>query len=40
MPKKGIKNSSIEQLKKDHEIESAFKVDNPKKHGTSSKRTK
>lgn len=27
---KGIQNSSIEQLKKDHETETAFKADDPK----------
>lgn len=32
MGKIGIKNSSMEQIKKDHESETAFKVDNPKKH--------
>ncbi|MEJ9233393.1 biofilm-forming protein [Peribacillus butanolivorans] len=32
MTKKGIQNSSIEQINKDHETETAFKVDNPKKH--------
>ncbi len=31
MSKKGIKNSSMEQIKKDHETETAFNVDNPKK---------
>ncbi|AOC91204.1 biofilm-forming protein [Bacillus sp. L381] len=31
MSKKGIQNSSIEQLKKDHETETAFKADDPKK---------
>lgn len=31
MVKKGIQNSSIEQLRKDHESETAFKTDNPKK---------
>ncbi|AEB23828.1 MULTISPECIES: hypothetical protein [Bacillus] len=30
MSKKGIQNSSIEQLKKDHETETAFKADDPK----------
>lgn len=34
MTKKGIQNSSIEQLKNDHETETAFKVDNPKNHET------
>ncbi|MGP4040643.1 biofilm-forming protein [Gracilibacillus sp. D59] len=29
MAKKGIQNSSIEQLKKDHESETAFNTDNP-----------
>jgi hypothetical protein len=40
MTKKGIQNSSIEQMRNDHETETAFKVDDPKKHGTGSKRTK
>ncbi|WP_077621882.1 biofilm-forming protein [Sediminibacillus massiliensis] len=31
--KKGIQDSSIEQVQKDHESETAFKVDNPKKAG-------
>ncbi|AME05142.1 biofilm-forming protein [Bacillus siamensis] len=31
MSKKRIQNSSIEQLKKDHETETAFKADDPKK---------
>ncbi|MDV2687010.1 biofilm-forming protein [Alkalihalophilus lindianensis] len=31
MSKKGIKNSSMVQIKKDHETETAFNVDNPKK---------
>ncbi|CAM3800353.1 hypothetical protein GCM10009865_06230 [Aeromicrobium ponti] len=31
MAKKGIQNSSIEQVQIDHETESAFQVDNPKK---------
>jgi hypothetical protein len=31
MTKKGIQNSSIEQMQKDHEAETAFKPDNPKK---------
>ncbi|WP_394138790.1 biofilm-forming protein [Cytobacillus oceanisediminis] len=34
MAKKGIQNSSIEQVQKDHETESAFQVDNPKKGKT------
>jgi hypothetical protein len=34
MTKNGIQNSSIEQINKDHETETAFKVDNPKKHQT------
>jgi hypothetical protein len=34
MAKKGIQNSSIEQVQKDHETESAFQVDNPKKRKT------
>lgn len=33
--KKGIQNSSIEQLKNDHETETAFQVDNPKKNKNS-----
>jgi len=32
--KKGIQNSSIEQLKNDHETETAFKVDDSKKNNT------
>ncbi|AZV48178.1 biofilm-forming protein [Bacillus halotolerans] len=40
MTKKGIQNSSIEQIRNDHETETAFKADDPKKHGTGSKRTK
>ncbi|OIK22075.1 biofilm-forming protein [Bacillus amyloliquefaciens] len=32
MSKKGIQNSSIEQLKKDHETETAFKADDPQKN--------
>jgi hypothetical protein len=40
MTKKGIQNSSIEQMRNDHETETAFKADDPKKHGTDSKRTK
>ncbi|MGG4268444.1 biofilm-forming protein [Peribacillus simplex] len=32
MTKKGIQNSSIEQINIDHEAETAFKVDNPKNH--------
>ncbi|MFV2050866.1 biofilm-forming protein [Metabacillus litoralis] len=39
MTKKGIQNSSIEQLKNDHETETAFKVDDPKKHNGNSKRS-
>jgi hypothetical protein len=31
MAKKGTQNSSMEQLKNDHENESAFQVDNPNK---------
>ncbi|QGH34163.1 biofilm-forming protein [Gracilibacillus salitolerans] len=31
MAKKGIQNSSIEQIRKDHETESAFSADNAKK---------
>ncbi|MFD2655515.1 biofilm-forming protein [Gracilibacillus thailandensis] len=31
MAKKGIQNSSIEQVRKDHESETAFTADNPKK---------
>ncbi|WP_139195373.1 biofilm-forming protein [Mesobacillus persicus] len=31
---KKIRNSSIEQVKKDHETESAFKVDNSKNRQT------
>ncbi|MDQ7724813.1 biofilm-forming protein [Bacillus halotolerans] len=34
MTKKGIQNSSIEQIRNDHETETAFKADDPKKHGT------
>lgn len=34
MEKKGIQNSSLEQVRKDHESETAFRVDNPKKHVT------
>jgi hypothetical protein len=34
MSKKGIQNSSIEQVRKDHETETAFRVDNPKKQET------
>jgi hypothetical protein len=34
MEKKGIQNSSIEQVQKDHETETAFQVDNPKKGKT------
>lgn len=30
MSKKGIQNSSIEQIRNDHETETAFKVDDPK----------
>ncbi|WP_042355855.1 hypothetical protein [Bacillus rubiinfantis] len=34
MTKKGIQNSSIEQMQKDHQAESAFKMDSSKKqHG-------
>ncbi|MGM7723009.1 biofilm-forming protein [uncultured Metabacillus sp.] len=40
MAKKGIQNSSLEQLKNDHETESAFKADDPKKHNTGTKRNK
>ncbi|MFF2458774.1 MULTISPECIES: biofilm-forming protein [Peribacillus] len=32
MTKKEIQNSSMEQINKDHETETTFKVDNPKKH--------
>ncbi|TXC91766.1 biofilm-forming protein [Metabacillus litoralis] len=31
MVKKDIQNSSIEQIKNDHETETAFQVDNPNK---------
>ncbi|WP_033828158.1 hypothetical protein [Bacillus andreraoultii] len=31
MTKKGIQNSSIEQLRNDHQEETAFMIDNPKK---------
>ncbi|MFC4402274.1 biofilm-forming protein [Gracilibacillus xinjiangensis] len=34
MAKKGIKNSSIEQIRKDHETESAFMDNKAKKHHT------
>ncbi|WP_034263306.1 hypothetical protein [Bacillus sp. J33] len=34
MAKKGIQNSSMEQIQKDHETETAFQVDNPKKGKT------
>ncbi|PWW32543.1 hypothetical protein DFO73_101808 [Cytobacillus oceanisediminis] len=34
MEKKGIQNSSIEQVQKDHETETAFQADNPKKGKT------
>lgn len=40
MSKKGIQNSSIEQIRNDHETETAFKADDPKKHGSDPKRTK
>lgn len=30
MSKKGIQNSSIEQMRNDHETETAFKADDPK----------
>ncbi|MFD1739030.1 biofilm-forming protein [Bacillus salitolerans] len=30
MAKDGIQNSSLEQVRNDHETESAFKFDNPK----------
>lgn len=40
MSKKGIQNSSIEQIRNDHETETAFKADNPKKHDSDPKRTK
>ncbi|MCO4850578.1 biofilm-forming protein [Bacillus vallismortis] len=40
MSKKGIQHSSIEQARNDHETETAFKADTPKKHGSDSKRTK
>lgn len=40
MSKKGIQNSSIEQMRNDHETETAFKADDPKKHGSDPKRTK
>lgn len=30
MTKKGIQNSSIEQIRNDHETETAFKADDPK----------
>ncbi|MCY8319036.1 biofilm-forming protein [Bacillus vallismortis] len=40
MSKKGIQNSSIEQIRNDHETETAFKADNPKKHSSDPKRTK
>ncbi|WP_049628532.1 hypothetical protein [Bacillus sp. JFL15] len=37
MSKKGIQNSSVEQLKKDHETETAFKADDSKKVQTKNK---
>lgn len=37
MSKKGIQNSSIEQIRNDHETETAFKADDPKKHGSDPK---
>ncbi|MDR4435279.1 hypothetical protein [Bacillus tequilensis] len=40
MSKKGIQNSSIEQTRNDHETETAFKADVPKKHGSDAKKTK
>ncbi|WP_088104903.1 biofilm-forming protein [Halalkalibacter urbisdiaboli] len=38
MTKKGIQNASIEQVQHDHETQSAFKVDNPKKQNTKNKK--
>lgn len=38
MKKKGIQNSSMEQINKDHETETAFKIDNPKKKQTKNKK--
>ncbi|WP_307339147.1 biofilm-forming protein [Metabacillus malikii] len=40
MTKKGIQNSSIEQIQHDHETESAFKEDNVKKQNKNAKRNK
>ncbi|KKI90097.1 biofilm-forming protein [Bacillus sp. SA1-12] len=40
MAKKGIQNSSLEQLKNDHETETAFKADDPKKLNAGAKRNK
>ncbi|MGN8645349.1 biofilm-forming protein [Gracilibacillus sp. HCP3S3_G5_1] len=38
MAKKGIQNSSIEQVRKDHESETAFKTDNNKKQKNKKRR--
>ncbi|MFC5614208.1 biofilm-forming protein [Metabacillus niabensis] len=40
MAKKGIQNSSIEQLRNDHETESAFSNEGPNKQNKSSKKNK
>lgn len=38
MAKKGIQNSSIEQIRNDHEEETAFLADNPKKNKKQNKK--
>jgi hypothetical protein len=40
MTKDGIQHSSLEQIRKDHETETAFKVDNPKQQETRTKKNK